>query len=96
MLTIEDCIALSDMTEAEIAAIAEHEHIPAIVAVELGHYLIEAPGGVPALKRIILDDIQAARERGDAKHALHLQLVLRAFVQSHAKPADHVARPSRP
>ena len=88
MLTIEDCIALSDMTEDEIAAIAEHEHIPAIVAAELGHYLIETPDGVPALKRILLDDLQAARDRGDAKHVLHLQHVLRAFVLSHPKSAQ--------
>jgi len=28
MLTIEDCIGLSELTEEEILAIAEHEHIP--------------------------------------------------------------------
>ena len=87
MLTIEDCIALSDLTEAEIDAVAEHEHIPAIVATELGHYLIETPDGVPALKRIIIDDIEAARARGDEKHALQLRLVLRAFVESHPEAA---------
>lgn len=87
MLTIEDCIALSDLTEEEIDAISEHEHIPEIVATELGNYLIHRPDGVPVIRRIILDDIEAARAAGNEKHALALRLVLRHFVMTHAKPA---------
>ncbi|HIC79808.1 MAG TPA: hypothetical protein EYH07_18920 [Kiloniellaceae bacterium] len=83
MLTIEDCIALSDLNEAEIEAISEHEHIPEIVAAEYGNYLMHSPEGVPMLKRIILDDIAAAEQRNDLKHALHLRLVLRRFVRAH-------------
>jgi hypothetical protein len=45
MLTIEDCIALSDLTEEEIDAIAEHEHIPEMLAIELGSYLVHLPDG---------------------------------------------------
>jgi hypothetical protein len=40
MLTIEDCIGLSELTEEEILAIAQHEHIPEIAGLEMGHYLI--------------------------------------------------------
>ncbi len=83
MLTLEDCIALSDLTEAEIAAIAEHEHLPAVVAAELGNYLVHDAGGCPAIRRMILDDIEAARSRGDTPHALALKLVLRRFVETH-------------
>ena len=43
MLTLEDCIELSDLSEEEILAIAEHEHIPEMVAVELGAYLVHTP-----------------------------------------------------
>ena len=39
MLTIQDCIALCDLTEDEVEAIAEHEHIPEMLAAELGAYL---------------------------------------------------------
>ena len=39
MLTYEDCVSLSGLTREEIEAIAEHEHIPAIVAAELANYL---------------------------------------------------------
>ena len=83
MLSYEDCLALSDLTADEIAAIAEHEHIPMIVAAEFGNYLIHRPDGVPKLKRIILDDITAARARGDVKRALELRLVLLHFVETH-------------
>lgn len=83
MLTLEDCIALSELNESEIAAISEHEHIPEIVAAEYGNYLLHSPEGVPMLKRIILDDIKAAEQRDDLLHALHLRLVLRHFIRTH-------------
>lgn len=83
MLTLKDCIALSDLTEDEVAAVAEHEHIPQIVAVELGSYLVHDENGIPMLRRMIIDDIEAARHRGDLKHALKLRLVLHHFIQTH-------------
>ncbi|MEQ8817219.1 MAG: hypothetical protein RLO51_23155 [Thalassobaculum sp.] len=83
MLTFEDCIALTDLTEDEIAAIAEHEHLPAIVAAELGNYLVHDSAGCPAIRRMILDDIDSARARGDTRHALALKLVLKHFVETH-------------
>lgn len=102
MLTFEDCIALSELTDEEIAAIAEHEHLSMIVAAELGNYLIHCADGVPRIKRIIADDIAAADRRGNHRHALALKLVLRHFLEHHAKQArrdetprsanDHVVR----
>ena len=53
MLTLDDVIALSDLTEEEIDAIVEHEHCPEIIAAELGSYLVHSPEGVPMLKRMI-------------------------------------------
>jgi hypothetical protein len=83
MLTWEDCLALCDLTADEIAAIAEHEHLTQMAAAELGNYLIHSPDGVPKIRRIILDDIETARRRGDHAHAARLKLVLKRFVQSH-------------
>lgn len=37
MLTIEDCIGLSELTEEEILVIAQHEPIPEMAGVELGN-----------------------------------------------------------
>ncbi|MGH6892416.1 MAG: hypothetical protein ACREEP_09185 [Dongiaceae bacterium] len=94
MLTLDDCLALCELTEDEIAAIAEHEHLPMIVAAELGNYLIHGPDGALRIKRIILDDIMAADRAGDPLHAVTLKLVLRQFVERHPecklrRPAGH-------
>jgi hypothetical protein len=83
MLTYEDCVGLADLTEEEIAAIAEHEHLPEIIAAELGSYLVHDVEGVPMIKRIILDDIEEARHRDDQQKVLRLKLVLKHFIESH-------------
>jgi len=88
MLTYEDCLALSDLTEDEVRAIAEHEHVPELVAMELGNYLLHCDDGIPRLKRILLDDLEAARARGDTRHAIVLRGVLVQFLRNHAPDSD--------
>ena len=83
MLTYEDCVGLAELTEEEIDAIARHEHLPEIVAAELGNYLVHDPNGVPKIKRIILDDIEQARERGEQQQVARLKLVLQHFIATH-------------
>jgi hypothetical protein len=80
MLSLEDCIALSGLTEAEILAIAEHEHIPEIAAAELGNYLSRSPDGQLTIKSMIRDDIQAAEARGERDRVLALKMVLHNYV----------------
>jgi S-ribosylhomocysteine lyase LuxS involved in autoinducer biosynthesis len=84
MLTLQDCIELSELTEDEILAIAEHEHIPEMAALEMGNYLVHTPEGERRIKRMIADDIQSARDHGNLRHAAMLKLVLRHFVATHA------------
>lgn len=81
MLTLEDCIAFSDLTRQEIDAIAEHEHLPATIAAELGCYLVHRPDGQHTIRAMIRDDIDAARGRGDLRHSAELKLVLQNFVE---------------
>jgi len=94
MLTFDDCVALCELTEEEIAAIADHEHLPMIVAAELGSYLIQGPDGALRIKRIILDDMMVADRAGDNGRALMLKLVLRHFVDRH--PECKSRRPPAP
>lgn len=89
MLSWDDCIALCALNEAEIEAIAEHEHIPAMAALELGNYLCCLPTGEPAIRRMILDDLEAARARGDGKRRLLLLAALRHFIATHPKCREH-------
>lgn len=84
MLTIEDCIGMCRLTEEEIAAIAEHEHLPDIIALEMGDYLCKTVDGELRLKRMIADDIEASIERGDLAHAAKLRRVLQHFLEHHA------------
>ncbi len=87
MLTYEDCLGLCELSEDEIRAIAEHEHIPAIVAAELGNYLVHSADGVPMIRRMIIDDILNAGARGDFRRAAELRMVLRHFVATHPRAA---------
>ncbi len=83
MLTRDDCIALCDLTEDEIKAIARHEHVPLILAAEMGQYLIHQPDGVTRIKRIILDDIEAARAQQRYDDVRRLKAVLYHFARNH-------------
>ena len=87
MLTLQDCIELSDLTEEEILAISEHEHIPEMVAVELGSYLVHTTSGEKKIKRMILDDIAHAKETGNLKHVAVLKGVLKHYVENHTGQA---------
>ncbi|HNW78185.1 MAG TPA: hypothetical protein PKH28_04675 [Candidatus Competibacteraceae bacterium] len=83
MLSYQDCVELSDLTEEEIEAIAQHEHLPEMAALELGSYLVHTEAGVPMIKRIILEDIEEARQRGHERRVLELKLVLKHFIDTH-------------
>ena len=83
MLSLEDCLALSELSEAEVLAIAHHERLPEIAAAELGSYLVRTPTGEMRIKSIIRDDIAEACACGDRGRELALRLLLREFVLRH-------------
>lgn len=85
VLTFEDCLALCELREEEVLAIAEHERVPELAAAQLGHYLVHLPGGELAIKAMIRDDLAAAAARGDGAHSLALRQVLRDFVLQHPR-----------
>lgn len=83
MITLEDCIALCGLTEAEVLAIAEHEHVPEIAAAALAEHLLKQRRGPDTIHRMIVEDIRAALQRGDRKHACELFAALRHFLETH-------------
>lgn len=83
MLTFEDCLGLCELTEEEIGAIAEHEHITEMAALELGHYLVQSAEGVLMIKKMILDDIEAAVAHRNQERLLCLKVALKHFVDTH-------------
>ena len=90
MLTYEDCLGLCGLTEEEVAAIAAHEHIPEICAAELGNYLLHEPGGVVRIKRMIVEDIVAAKAKGELDRIACLKTALRHFIQTHKAESGSV------
>lgn len=95
MLTLADCIALSELSAEEVEAIAQHEHIPQLAAAELGNYLVHTPAGERCVKDMMREDIAAAAARGDARRVLALKLVIRDFIATHpCCEARHQPRPS--
>jgi hypothetical protein len=83
MISKEDCIAMCGLTEDEVMAIAEHEHVPEIAAAAMGRYLLKKPHGAEQIRDMIRDDIHAALSRGDKDHASELLMVLRHFLATH-------------
>ncbi|GAA0772937.1 hypothetical protein E1180_11175 [Roseibium denhamense] len=91
MITIQDCFGMSGLEEAEILALAEHEHISEIAAAALGAYLLHQPKGADKIVRMIEDDIRDALDRGDRAHAKDLFMALRHFRHEHADELSRTA-----
>jgi hypothetical protein len=87
MISLDDCIALCGLTPAEVAAIAEHEHLPEVVAATLGRYLLNQAHGPDKIRTMLVDDIRVALESGRVKHAALLTSALRHFLASHPTAA---------
>ena len=95
MLSLEDCIALCELTEEEVLAIAEHEHIPELAAAELGNYLVHSQDGESRIKSMIRDDILAAQARGERDRSLALKFMLRKYVCDHPRCDERQRRELR-
>jgi hypothetical protein len=94
MITLNDCIALCGLSEEEVLAIAEHEHIPEIAAAALGDYLLHQEHGAERIRDMLRDDIRAAVRRGDRDHARDLFMALRHFLSEHPEAAAMPGNPS--
>ena len=91
MISLEDCVGLSGLTEEEVLAIAEHEHIPEIAASALGQYLSRQERGIEQIRDMIVQDIRQAQQGQDKQHVAVLLHVLHHFLKAHpeARPNQH-------
>jgi hypothetical protein len=90
MISLEDCVALCGLTEAEVLAVAEHEHLPEIAASAVAQYLAKQEHGMEKIREMIVDDIREAQQRQDKAHILTLLHVLHHFLKSHPDRARKV------
>jgi hypothetical protein len=79
MLTLDQCIGMTSLTDDEIAIIAEHRRVPTIVAVEVGHTLLGTAKGKFVLRSYIVDLLAEAKVAGRHEKAKHLDRVLTQF-----------------
>lgn len=83
MLSLHDIIGMCECTEEEIRAVAVHENIPDAVASELADYIITGDDGVPKIRKIIIDDINAAKRAGNTEQEEKFNEILKHFIATH-------------
>lgn len=82
-ISLQDCLDMSGLSDAELLAIARHEKIPPIVALELGHRLIQTPEGVETLRQFILDDIMGAQRVNRCRDCEQFSRTLADYNEQH-------------
>jgi ABC-type Zn2+ transport system substrate-binding protein/surface adhesin len=87
MITLDDIEDMTDLTRDEIAAVAEHEHMPEIAAALAGNYALHLHHGPQRVQKMICDDIRDALHRDDPEHARKLFATLRHFMAEHPEAA---------
>jgi hypothetical protein len=82
MLSLRDIFDFCALTEGEVRAIAEHEHISEISAALLGQSLIQSRKGTDEIERFIREDMEHAQGNGLTLKTKGLQQVLARFVET--------------
>jgi hypothetical protein len=86
MLTLDECIGMSGLTDDETAVIAERRRVPLIVAVEVGHTLLKTAKGKYVLRGYISDLLEEAKLAGRHDKVKHFDRVLTHFNARHPTP----------
>ena len=74
ILTVQECVDMCELSNEAIRAIAEHEHIPEVVAAELGQALLnKATGGIAEIRRILEENLELAVQAGEPDKIERLQ-----------------------
>jgi hypothetical protein len=66
--------------------IAEHEHLPEILAAALGHTLLKSPNGVDVIRSYLLENLEKARSQGDAGKVRHVDMLIKRFMLRAPRP----------
>lgn len=88
MLTYDDCLGLCDCTEGEIKAIARHERLTGLAAIEYAEYLLNTDDGEQRICDILVDEIRHAEANQDPKAMAELLGVLDHYLLAHPACAD--------
>jgi len=89
MVSLQECMDLSDIDEEAVEIIARRRRVPDIVAAEMGYTLSRTPEGVRQLRRLIRDDLKRAAQDGNLERSLRLNRILARFNARYAAPPFH-------
>ena len=85
MLTAQESVDMSELSNDAIRAIAEHEHIPQVLAAELGQELLKATGGIAEIQRMLEENLEVAVRAGEEDKINDRKRVLGRFIASYCK-----------
>lgn len=69
MLTLEQCRDFAALNDETVHAIAVHERLPHVVAIERGSALMESSEGIALIKRYLAQELAQARRLGQLDRA---------------------------
>ena len=88
MLSIRDCLDYCDLTDEDVAIIAEHHDIPDAAAAQIACGLVQTREGTLMLTQFMLDLVDAAEERGDRAKAKRFRDACARFSAAHPLPHE--------
>ena len=92
MLTLNDCIALSDLLPEEIEEISHHERLGFVPAMVKGHSLLSQPWGPPAISQILRDNLTAALRTQQVERCGRAMETYQSFQARHPDGIDRRKR----
>lgn len=95
MLTFEDCTEFLDVLPEEISAIAHHEHIPDMVALERVADLLDKEWGPCALRQMVLDELHLACAHKRPMDVKRLQVLYVKTMEAHPGGTDRRTFPRK-
>ncbi len=66
MLTLTDCVAFSGLTADQLDAIADHQHLPTVLAAEWAETMLDRMEGWRLVEAMLTEEADIAGCRGDA------------------------------
>lgn len=86
MLSLRDCLDYCDLTDDEVALIAEHEDIPDSAAAQIACGLVQTPEGVLLLTQYLWDLVDRARQKGQTDRLAAMEAICARFMKDHPSP----------
>ena len=83
MISIKECLDYSDLTEDEVATIAEHAHLPFACAAQLACGLAQSQDGTEVLRCLLRDAVCDAAECGHVEALKTARDACQQFAANH-------------